>query len=103
MKLEVYGDQAHGWKAHGEWENTDSYLHPCPFCGGKDRALILDNSHTPYYSVTCDECGAEGPAGAPAKTPGKIRTKKKCIELHREAFQLALELWNDCERGERGA
>ena len=32
-------------------------LVPCPFCGSED--LELSNTHTPYFSVECQECGAE--------------------------------------------
>jgi hypothetical protein len=30
---------------------------PCPFCGCDTPEL--GNTHTPYFSVTCSECGGE--------------------------------------------
>lgn len=37
--------------------DTLAALAPCPFCGGAD--IRLHNTHTPKFSVECEDCGAE--------------------------------------------
>lgn len=49
-------------------------LNPCPFCGSKEvfAELDVESSASPFYSVNCSSCGAEGPTAS---------SKNSCIEL----------------------
>jgi hypothetical protein len=96
MKLKISGNVSVGFSAHGEYEfGTDPALMPCPFCDEKDD-LTVENTHTPFYDVQCETCGAVGPDGKPKEYDGKrIRNKVLCDYLHRDAFANAIALWND--------
>lgn len=76
------------YSAHGTINSIDS-LKPCPFCGSTE--LEVWNTHTPVYTVEC-ACGASM-RGACAED-GKIRSKKRLIDLHFDAISLAVEAWN---------
>jgi len=96
MKLRIIGNSSVGFSAHGEWDgNGDLALDSCPFCGSNN--LTVENTHTPFYNVTCEDCGADGPDGVPNPDyDGKrIRSKVLCGYLHQDAFANAIALWND--------
>lgn len=99
MKLEIYGGPKEGgWSGHGEYQcGIDPPLEPCPFCGAGnvEGELECDNTHTPFYSVRCEECGAEGPSTRAAGLRWrKSSTKKETEAIHRRAFSDAIKAWN---------
>jgi Lar family restriction alleviation protein len=59
----------------------------CPFCRSDDliydRLMAVKDAYT--VRVTCRNCGASGPKG-------------KLVPMD-EVFKMALELWNNRERG----
>lgn len=94
-QFDIGKDERSGdWSGHGEYRNQ-SRLESCPFCGSAN--IVVENTHTPYYTAECDDCGAQGPHSGPTSTGGDhhIRSRKKCEQLHREAMQNAIEAWND--------
>lgn len=100
MKLELHGGpRSGGWRGHGEYElGVDPPLLTCPFCGGEE--ITVENTHTPYYMARCDTCDAEGPGSDfHGNCPGdKWRpglSKAKTAEIHRAAFLVAIEAWNE--------
>ena len=105
MKLELARLSAHGqWSGHGEYEHkVDPELKPCPFCGiylidGDE--LQAQNTHNPYYSVSCNNCGAEGPTSSGGYDGGRTgHMSRLTIEtFHRDAFADAIRLWNEASR-----
>ena len=95
MNLDVFGGPKHGgWSAHGEYEpGVDPALRACPFCGSKE--LTVSNTHTPYYEVTCDRCGAEGPSDyRHGATWSRKSSKERTREIHWLAFDAAIRAWN---------
>ena len=61
----------------------------CPFCGSAD--LELHNTHTAYYCVECNECGAQV-SGKPFGT--RLPSNKLTMANHRRAKASALAAWN---------
>jgi Lar family restriction alleviation protein len=99
LKLEIYGGPKHGgWSGHGEYEPSDGYITSCPFCGSD--YVTCANTHTPYYQVECEDCGACGPVRSSQQIGDKWtrRTNRRETErLHRESFRAAIDAWNDLE------
>lgn len=104
MKFEGLYSRNGSWHGgHGEYEpGVDPALKPCPFCGNTD--LTCNNSHTPYYTVICENatdtegCGAEGPRTHRGDYQKKRWSKKRVEQLHRDAFQDAIDVWNERSR-----
>lgn len=94
MYLEIWGSKKEHWSGHGEYEpGVDPSLKPCPFCGGS--AIVVDNTHTPFYSARCEDCGCEGPTAHPdGYDGGHIRSRIKARAAHEEAFRRAIVHWN---------
>lgn len=95
MELEIYGGPKHGgWSGHGEYEpGIDTPLRACPFCGGSN--VTVTNTHTPYYGAECEDCGAEGPRPNTGAAWKRGMSKAAAERLHREAFQAAVDAWNE--------
>ena len=79
---------------HGEHEpGIDVPLRPCPFCGGTE--IVVENTHTPFYTAECLDCNARGPHGEPTNYNGKhIKSARSARRHHREAFDAAVNGWN---------
>ena len=94
MKIDIYGGpQYGGWSAHGEWEEGDIPLLPCPFCGSTDDTV--SNTHTPFYTASCGTCDAEGPRDYRDGEFWTPRVSKDGTErIHRKAFSAAIFAWN---------
>ena len=97
--FEVWGDPEKGFSMHGEFhpngdplfENRPKPLKPCPFCG-EDDTLEVSNSHTPFYSVTCESCGASKDGEVE-----DINDPTDILEVnmrHTMAVQWAVQEWN---------
>lgn len=62
----------------------------CPFCCGTN--VEAENSWTPYYSVVCSDCGAEGPTSDSPKR-SSFATEAAAKRAHRRAITQAVERW----------
>lgn len=95
MKLELFGGPQHGgWSAHGEHEGgIDPEIAPCPFCR-ETSGLVCENTHTPYYRVRCNSCGAAGPTNDIGDAWSRRMSKRAVEGLHRESFAIAIKDWN---------
>lgn len=95
MNLEIYGQDGEPVSAHGEYElGVDPALEPCPFCASDD--IEVSNTHTAYYGGSCQQCGAEGPRQMADGYDGShIYSRTEAERLHRNAFQKAIEAWNN--------
>ncbi len=71
---------------------------PNPRCGSDD--LECTNTHTPYYSVECADCGMTGPDGRPHENDAQavFGTKKECNRVHQASAEMAITLWNGIQR-----
>lgn len=100
MKLEMYGGPGHGgWSAHGEYEcGVDPEIAKCPFCR-EASDLTCDNTHTPYYRVGCNSCGADGPRNHIGAAWSRRMGKRAVEQLHRESFARAIADWNGSQPG----
>lgn len=94
MILEVIGSKRTTYSAHGSYQpEADPELSACPFCGSENIEVM--NTHTPYYTATCADCGVEGPTGEPNRYDGnQIRSRAKLLRVHQEAFDAAVRGWN---------
>lgn len=89
--------------------NAPADLLPCPFCAGTD--LEIFNTHTPSFSVRCNDCDAEAsgdyfptPDGTVREdwfhyspTPDDSGFEATFDDLHpeyKEAFRSAVSAWN---------
>jgi hypothetical protein len=99
MKLRISGGTVSHpmFFAHGEYEaGVDARLSPCPFCGEQDD-LSCENTHTPYYEVKCEQCGAVGPGGQiepEAYDGAAFRCVETLKRVHRSSFDAAICAWN---------
>lgn len=98
MIFDFFSKKRGHFSAHGEYEHgIDPPLACCPFCGAEGEDLELTNTHTPFYSVECQNCDAQGPTGRDTKAPasGRYRSAADYERAHRDAFGNAIVLWND--------
>lgn len=61
----------------------ESKLKDCPFCGGD---AFIENTHTPYYWVECNSCGAQ--------VSSKYKPKNEEISEHEKSIRGAVKAWN---------
>lgn len=64
----------------------------CPFCGKIDA--MCSNTHTPYYQVECQSCGATGPTSNVGEAWKLSWTKAQTEAIHKRAYRQAIEFWN---------
>lgn len=103
MKLEFFGGpKAGGWSAHGEWVEGDTPLAPCPFCGERVE-LRCENTHTAYYQVECDSCGADGPLNHEGDRLHRKMSRKTVGIIHKLSFDKAIADWNERHAAKGGA
>lgn len=81
-----------------------STLLPCPFCGGTD--LIVGNTHTPSFSVDCQECEAQVHGEYfESKEPAYVHydsdpvsqnthTPETLPPAYKKAYDSAIQKWN---------
>lgn len=96
MKLELLRDSRGNWSGRGEYEpGIDPKLKPCPFVHVyDDEELIADNTHGPFFTVSCS-CGAEGPRSYAIENTLKRRASRRTAEeILTRAFHAAIEAWN---------
>ena len=95
MKLEIFGGPKYGgWSGHGEHEpGIDPEITRCPFCR-EASDLTCNNTHTPYYRVECNSCGADGPRNCIGAAWTRRMGKRDVERLHRESFERAIADWN---------
>lgn len=92
-ELTIYGAAPHvAASFEDDGGHAGHHLDACPFCGSSELALL--NTHTPYYWIECEGCGAEAHGEIPDGGGGKIHTREECIELHRLAMASAVAKWN---------
>ncbi len=90
MRIEVFGNDQHGFSATGESTPEDvARLAPCPFCGGRD--LEIANTHTPHYWVRCEGCGAEKHDNSDPPDGSAVRDARKSREATKAAHEAAVE------------
>jgi Lar family restriction alleviation protein len=78
-----------------ELTNKDfATLRGCPFCGSFD--LILNNTHTAAYWISCNACEAEGTdVHVDGKSfSGGYRSERIPRKRHELAKQSAIDAWN---------
>lgn len=84
------------YKCHGESDETDN-IPACPFCESED--VENSNTHTPYYSVRCEDCGAEGPTSV-LHEDEEVEDSDPDLVLaqHQKAAAHAIHLWSQAIR-----
>lgn len=70
--------------------DTNQGVLPCPFCGSPH--LNISNTHTPSFTVECDNCDAQISGGYCGGAPFKSRPA--ALRAYRRAFKRAVEAWN---------
>lgn len=68
-------------------------LKPCPFCGGK--SFVVADESPAYITVSCLECGAEGPSDEGCTKTGAIEAWNRRAEPQAPAKPDGCKCWID--------